>query len=649
MDASTMDPSLLNIQGFEAGTCCVCLKNFKTRNGSPRWMQTADNLPVGVCSLRCEQNLLFSSGFTKGFVLCCILSHLLGKLGSNWRTSHYPKSDASSDGEGWLVANGQLCAAASEMYPVNEDLNTTVGCDADNSAGHTSPKYDSPPESFPYDTAEGVRDEQIITRTTRCKSKNKDGEKGKQSSVLSARARRGQGKQTQNKDKLLSYRTLAHCKAAKQRETLKQRLKVQKRDKISYKNKSGGYRNKNRDSLHMYMCTCGKSLRSEKLYIQHRQACHSDSQNISENQSRTVSCHLCARDFQSKWHLNYHLRRKHSGETSVECDICGKMLSGMFDLNEHKRKAHSINYLCHACGRKFFSSNALAGHLATHTGVKSYFCEECGAGFVRKTSLSNHQALHVKVSAFLCDICSQSFKTRTRLYDHMMNVHHCGPYFDNRVRRLKTMGITVDREAISRLASGLCTVCGEKLDGGGKCLSHSDANEEVFKCTLCGKAESDIVSLFYHSKWHRGEDTSSTVTDISFPSHGLLNYECKTCFKKFKNKNYLIKHMQQHKEKRFSCDVCGKSFTYKCNLKSHLTTHSQNRPFECEFCRKAFKLKYTLDVHRKNHCREVDAFKCDICGKGLIRKESLEKHYKMVHPDSKPSFNGNNTVNDTAC
>ena len=640
MEDSTSGPVDLKFQQSPSEFCCVCLKLLPSCKEGPVFHRAhkVSSVTVRVCSCLCEQSILLVTGFVHGFALSSVLLRFFTKLliGDGLPTQGPAVTEVlrlpfSVKDENSALGFGSHDSVVPDCEVKNcgetVDLQDSVSADA----SHVS-SYDSSTECESLDLDVSFRETEISTKNLPVLSKKHNAQvaRGRRRPFCRTRDPKPKSK-TKNGLVSKNNKSASRTKIKILRVQQTDHGKMEKLPPKKEITEASSHQTEKSSAKSVHFCECGEAFSCKKL-LQRHQKTHG-SKTADASSAQRPECEICAKVFQSRWHLNYHMKRKHSGEGHLECDVCGKILSGAFDLSEHKRKAHSINYLCDICGSKFFSSNALAGHLATHTGIKSFFCEECGTGFVRKTSLTNHQALHTKVAAFLCHVCSQSFKTRTRLYDHMMNLHHSGPYFDNRVRRLKTMGILVDRAAISKLANGLCTICSEKLTNG-RCALHSDSVQQAFKCTLCGKSENDIVSLYYHSKWHRGEtEDSSSMSSTSLPSHGLLNYECRTCFKKFKNKNYLIKHMQQHQDKRFSCDVCGKSFTYKCNLKSHLTAHSQSRPFECGVCHKAFKLKYTLDVHQRHHCREVDAFKCQVCGKGLIRKESLVKHYKTVHPE----------------
>ena len=651
MEDSIIGPADIKFQQPPSKLCCVCLKILPSCQEGPAFHRAhiVNSTTVQVCSFLCEQSVLHITGFVQGFALSSILLHFFTKLLTNDALPNNAPGTvadlkffplATKDNNSTIVFGSCESAVpdceAKDCGEIAADLKDSVSADLAHAAS-----YDSSTECESLDLDVSFRETEISTKVSPVFPKKGNAQVPRKRTAF--HRTRDPNPKSKTKKRLGVSKDKKSAPKFQTQKASKTKNGIARLQRVDHENKktlplekdiacASSHPKKKLLAKSVHGCECGEVFTSKKRLKKHQKSHGGKTEDASS--AYRPACEVCAREFQSRWHLNYHTKRKHSGEGHRECDVCGKLLSGAFDFSEHKRKAHSIHCLCDICGSRFFSSSALAGHLATHTGIKSFFCEECGMGFVRKTSLTNHQALHAKVAAFLCHVCSQSFKTRARLYDHMMNLHHSGPYFDNRVRRLKTMGIQVDREAVSKLANGLCAICSEKLTNG-RCTLHPGSVQQAFKCTLCGKSENDIVSLYYHSKWHKGEaEESSSMSSTSLPSHGLLSYECRTCFKKFKNKNYLLKHMQQHRDKRFSCDVCGKSFTYKCNLKSHLTAHSQSRPFECGVCHKAFKLKYTLDVHRRHHCREVDAFKCQVCGKGLIRKESLIKHYRMVHPES---------------
>ena len=87
---------------------------------------------------------------------------------------------------------------------------------------------------------------------------------------------------------------------------------------------------------------------------------------------------------------------------------------------------------------------------------------------------------------------------------------------------------------------------------------------------------------------------------------GDEEYKCVLCDKSWKTANSLLQHNAAfHGEKNnpdTTCRVCG-FVTYKGNMKVHMRIHEQPM-FSCDVCGKQLKSKYSLNDHRRQHTGE---------------------------------------------
>lgn len=60
-------------------------------------------------------------------------------------------------------------------------------------------------------------------------------------------------------------------------------------------------------------------------------------QSLTDDPSKTFSCHLCSRRFRRQEHLKRHYRSLHTGEKPFECQDCGKKFSRSDNLAQHQR------------------------------------------------------------------------------------------------------------------------------------------------------------------------------------------------------------------------------------------------------------------------------------------------------------------------
>ena len=114
-------------------------------------------------------------------------------------------------------------------------------------------------------------------------------------------------------------------------------------------------------------------------------------------------------------------------------------------------------------------------------------------------------------------------------------------------------------------------------------------------------------------------------------------YTCDKCQASFKHKKNLIRHEQNHSEKKFTCTICNVSFQRPDVLKRHTANrHEQNKSdkkFTCEKCPKVFKYKRGLVRHEKTHNEQK--FACPICQVTFTLEHNLKRHIEKQHPETR--------------
>lgn len=592
-------PEFPKMQVKLSNVCCVCLTSIKIKHNVPR---TSKVKPAVVCSSHCVQYFECVQSFLQGFMLCELLHILEGRPLPFRIQSTLNSRDIQKEYRDNLGPDPK----PDENQSKANDFAAASTCDITDSSRNYSKSHMLLKKKRPWPS--NLKHSVKTLHEADHLSKTHFKPPLKKRKIDQTNVSKNIGEHKQKRMKIA-------------RKNMRQRKSVKE--------------NHNRT----------KKTRQKDLPVPESVVVESTDSEGNPCTRKLYKCQMCPKTFIHKCNLRYHIKRMHSGEDPVKCESCGLMLQGSYDLLQHTRRVHESYLVCDICGAQFTTSCGLKSHLEAHAGVKSNFCDICGKGFVRKTSLTQHRLLHVEGKSFLCDVCSQAFKTRSSLSGHLLNVHTCGPYFENRVKSLEKMGFVIDRNIVARHTRQLCLNCGEKLEDG-KCQMHPEVvQDSLFKCSKCGPAErdfKDIVAFDIHMKWHYEKVSHSGrkadcgwKTGSGTKEKPLVSgeFKCDVCSKIFKSRTYLWAHMNQHKDKRFSCDICGRKFTYKCNLKSHLITHQESRPFECDVCNKAFKMKSLLASHKILH-GAPSPFKCEICGKGLTRKQNLKSHYKIMHPET---------------
>ncbi|RZC38108.1 zinc finger protein 560 [Asbolus verrucosus] len=79
------------------------------------------------------------------------------------------------------------------------------------------------------------------------------------------------------------------------------------------------------------------------------------------------------------------------------------------------------------------------------------------------------------------------------------------------------------------------------------------------------------------------------------------------------------------------CLYCGKCYSRKYGLKIHIRTHTGYKPLKCKFCMRPFGDPSNLNKHVRLHAEGNTPYKCDLCGKILVRRRDLDRHLKSRH------------------
>ncbi|XP_077464405.1 PR domain zinc finger protein 5 isoform X1 [Stigmatopora argus] len=344
------------------------------------------------------------------------------------------------------------------------------------------------------------------------------------------------------------------------------------------------------DSKAPHQCSlCNSTFSSESSFEQHKEACKGDARFICKEES-------CGKRFKSKDALKKHKGNVHTGSArrKLTCSICNRKCSSSLNLQEH-RKVHEI-FDCHACDKKFISTNQLKRHMITHSEKRPYTCEICSRSFKRLDQVTAHKIIHSEDKPYKCKLCGKEFAHRNVYKNHKKTHSEERPFQCDECKALFRTPFSLQRHL----------------------LIHN--SERTFKCDQCNAT-------------FKRKDTLNVHIQVVHDGH--KKYKCDLCEKAFVTPSVLKSHKKTHTgEKEKICPYCGQKFASNGTLRVHIRSHTGERPYQCPYCDKAFSKNDGLKMHIRTHTREKP-YKCSECNKAFSQKRGLDEHMR-THTGEKP-------------
>ncbi|EFN69883.1 PR domain zinc finger protein 13, partial [Camponotus floridanus] len=96
----------------------------------------------------------------------------------------------------------------------------------------------------------------------------------------------------------------------------------------------------------------------------------------------------------------------------------------------------------------------------------------------------------------------------------------------------------------------------------------------------------------------------------------------------------------------YRCIFCNKIYSRKYGLRIHIRTHTGYKPLTCKVCEHRFGDPSNLNKHVRLHVTDDSRYKCDICGKVLVRRRDLERHKNSWHSEKNDDNVSDVEIND---
>ncbi|KAL9985671.1 hypothetical protein ACROYT_G008097 [Oculina patagonica] len=415
---------------------------------------------------------------------------------------------------------------------------------------------------------------------------------------------------------------------------------------------------------------------------------------LSTGKFECVECHKLLANWKC---LTQHKKRvPHTNADAFKCKTCGKLFRKRENLLRHEA-LHKPSYLCRSDkGGKYqkVASNTLQKYPTKGLSVVKgracstrRVCEICKAG-VLKTNFARHMRQkhpHVKIA-------KRGNLTKTCVDKHRLAAHIAAPL----TRKDGSKPQSLQHQKAEEGKSERTMKASDRKYRNPNHLQDQKAyNNEVFRCEFCSKPFPSLTSMYHHRAAHFRKNNpalpnsfvnSSTAPNKESPSLvdtecGNGKIRCEVCFKEFPSAQLMHCHRASHFRKtnpsrEISCEQCGKSFYSNKSLRQHKCCHAQNATifsrsvkcadnstFRCNVCNKSFLKERSLRSHMTHHSRnssqwnvppskllpkcspessklraEENSFKCDICAREFISKESLKSHKSHHSRSGRKSF-----------
>ena len=364
---------------------------------------------------------------------------------------------------------------------------------------------------------------------------------------------------------------------------------------------------------------------------------------------------------------------KHKGNLKL------KLHFNTHESNPDVRKPFPCKFT--SCEYRAAQKGALDLHLkAKHTPFRSkdFQCTLCPSRFYTKDALTGHISRHVKEIKFECDLCKFFSHDKVCLNRHLKTVHGKGTRFQcafpgcnysaayqSYVNQHKKTHDT-DPQARLRFPCNFSD-CNFRCSNRKDLKKHIDARHnpdrtKQFPCPLCPKRFYSLHGVKSHSKLVHTKEKTYGCDQCSFNTHygnrlkahqwtehGIgkareKKFKCDSC----EHRAYSRHHLELHKlathtkEKRFACHFlgCGYKTFYPVALKHHMLIHEEDTekqyPFACTFrgCDFRRRFRKQMERHEKWHEESIggaESFKCASCTKSYPDTVSLDFHNRVSH------------------
>ncbi|XP_055870267.1 zinc finger protein 493-like [Biomphalaria glabrata] len=367
-------------------------------------------------------------------------------------------------------------------------------------------------------------------------------------------------------------------------------------------------------------------------------------------------CVHCNRRFRRRHSLTVHLKKYLLVYT---CTLCNKSMSVLESLRVHLWCHFQKGNLCTLCNKSFIKISLLKVHLLRHVLAEScpYTCRVCNRIFLLERTFRCHQLAHLHKKFYYCDSYGNKFYSKFAYQRHKLAYCHKAQYMClDCNKNFKTLKYTKQHMKVhikpseKQVLSLRCELCFKILrsrSGLHKHLVCHIKSKQHHICTGCQRSFALYKRLQLHrlhchqlahlqKKFYQCESCGKNFySKFRFQRHKLTychkaQYTCLDCNKNFKTLKYMKQHMNVHikpSEKQvlsLRCELCYKIFRSRSGLHKHLVCHIKSKDHHiCTGCQRSFAHNKRLQLHQRLHCH---VYKCLDCNKNLNSPYYMKQH-----------------------
>ena len=279
-------------------------------------------------------------------------------------------------------------------------------------------------------------------------------------------------------------------------------------------------------------------------------------------------------------------------------------------------------------------------------------CVFCDIDLKSQLEMNNHDTNnHMLNDNYKCISCDHISTDKKSIVQHFLIEHKNKMLFNCSkcsaiLMSYKESLLHMKRDHGLKLDKNTCPICMTELRDGSKRMKTHMAREHGlgnFWCKLCDKKYIDESALQVHNRIRHGSEKKALCSIcFKYIAESLLkkhkeehetsgrSVPCPECNKLFYGNRDMYRHKwRAHRLVFHKCDQCDYQTKYKYQLKRHFLKHSSDQPFACDECGRRCKSADALKSHMKIIHTGERKHICNFCGKKFKTATNLGSHTRL--------------------